>query len=202
MMLVRFWLATSGLASLAMVCLTACAMNAPTSPSAEHDPRLADAVLEAQAQGASEAQLSLLEDAAAVGEVSVEAAKQAMHATVECMQGRGFDAWYVEDVMPSGLVRPTLTFGTAGGGEAAYAECETLESYWIDYLYQTQPSSVALRDSYLLRQLPIVVECLEREGVTVPPDESSQETFRKALDVSRSTANGVDCLAEAEISSF
>jgi len=76
------------------------------------------------------------------------------------------------------------------------------EAYWLDYLYQTQPAAVEMKNRYLKKQLPIVVACLGREGVDVPADEDISVTLDRALALRDTTAGRVDCLDEAAINSY
>lgn len=196
--------------ALALACFVASGCGAPvvapTYPTT-FPGIIASALAEAEAGGAGEAQLAILRQAAADGEISIESARAAARAAVQCMSDGGIYAAYHEDGMKSGLVIPGYI---AGGGTAdqmsaqdvVITACDNRESFWVNSVYQGQPTSVAVNDAYLDQQVPIVRSCLERSGYHTDPDATTHEVLRQALDVAQATSFELNCLGEAEIESF
>lgn len=163
---------------------------------------VSQAVAEAQEADASADQLAQLEDAARDGKVSTEAERQALHRTVACMHDAGYEAEVLEDVTHGSWKWPHLTYAWDSNADAVYDQCSKRESYWIDYVYQTQPSAIETKDRYLRKQLPIVVECLGREGISVPEDEALPVTLDRAMELLQTSGGQVDCLTEAAIDGY
>lgn len=171
------------------------------------DQEIARVIEEATEQGASAAQLAELEQAAAAGEVDLDTARAATRRTVECIVGQGFDAVYAEQAAASGVTTPGFTL-SADSEEDAYAAsdaaeaCETRESLWVSMMFSMQPSSLSAQEEYLRQQLPIVIACLEDEGIAASEDDALFDTLNKAVSLISSSEGQINCLEEADISSF
>lgn len=161
------------------------------------------AIVEAEAGGAGEAQLAILRQARAEGELSIEDARAAARAGVTCVTDAGSEANYFEYISDSGLVIPGYSYlGDTPEQEAIGDACAAREDFWVNMVYQTQPSSLEANDAYVEQQAPLVRACLKREGYSIAPDATTIEVLRQALDVRAATGLAVDCLAEAKIGGF
>jgi len=168
---------------------------------------VAAAIQGAEADEASEAQLALLREAQSEGSMSIEGERAAVRAAVKCINDAGVSAAYADHTMKSGLVVPryVASVDNALGLDATDAilnACDAQEYFWVDKVYQAQPTSVAVNDAYLDQQAPIVRACLEREGYDTNADATTHELLRQALDVALDTGFSTDCLREAEIDGF
>jgi hypothetical protein len=186
---------------LGCVVLAGCAANVgPTNGRFADD--LAVAIEDAEANGAGETQLSVLRHAQEVGGVTLEDARAAARAAVECMQDAGVDATYQEETEESGLVVPGYVAGWTNGQAVPLAvidACDQRDSFWVSMIYQTQPSSLESNDAYLERQLPVLIACLNDHGYTTDPSASPADLVRHALDVANQTGGTIDCVSEAGI---
>lgn len=186
--------------------LAACGAKTPDQPRppTEFAAKVTRELEEAHKQGASANQLAELESVARDLQVDVETARAAMHRTVECIVNAGYEADYMEEVMDGVTIRPYLTYYDTGTGnaDAVYDECSRRESYWIEYLYETQPSTIDAQNKYLEQQLPTVIACLERNGVSTDPEEDMYVTLDAAVKLMQQSGGEADCLAEAEITGY
>jgi len=188
--------------------VSACSADGPeaTAGDSQGAEQFAQAVSQARAEAvdadASEDQLAQLEDAARDGRVSTEAEREALRRTVACLGDAGYKAEILEDVVDGGWKWLHLTSESDSNGGVVIDKCLQREAYWLDYLYQTQPAAVEMKNRYLKKQLPIVVACLGREGVDVPADEDISVTLGRALTLSQSAPGAVNCLDEAAINGF
>ncbi len=161
------------------------------------------AIAEAEAGGAGEAQLAVLRQAKAEGELSIEDARAAARAAVKCVADAGSKADYYEWISDSGLVIPGYNYlGDTPEHEAIGETCSFRENFWVNMVYQVQPSSLEANDAYVEQQAPLVRSCMVREGYSIAPDATTVEILRQALDVKMATDSAVDCLAEAKIGGF
>jgi hypothetical protein len=165
--------------------------------------QIAIAIAEAEAGGAGDAQLAILRQAQTEGEISIEDARAAARAMVECVNNAGSQASYDERTNESGLVVPGYSALANTDEQQVIADaCDAQEAFWINMIYQTQPASVAVNDAYLDQQAPLVRTCLEREGYATDPDATTIELLRQAADARDETDLAVDCLTEAKIDGF
>jgi len=189
-------------AVLASVVLAGCTeATVPTEPESFAD-QIAAAIQEAEAGGASDAQLAILRKAQLEGELPIEDARAAARAAVECMTEAGISAYYGENHRKSGLVVPGYSAEWIMGDDeqnAVIDACDQRENFWVSSVYQTQPSSLELTDGYRAQQAPILRSCLERNGYATDPDASPLDLMRQAIQVEVDTDSAVDCLTEAEI---
>ena len=192
-----------GLVALMVGCLALAGCG--TEPAAQNEPesfadQIASAIDAAEAGGAGDAQLEILRRAQAEGSLSLEDARAAERAMVQCINDAGSEATYSERTDKSGLVVPGYV-AVAGTSEqlAITDACASQEAFWVDMVYQTQPTSTALSDAYLDQQAPLVRNCLESHGYTTAPDATTHELLRQALDAALETDWTIDCLTTSGI---
>lgn len=157
------------------------------------------AVEQAVVGGAGDNQLAILREAQRTGELTFDQARQAVLATLDCIEAGGGTTSYFEQRDPSGVVVP---IGRAEAKdeesltrlEPMIDQCSTLESFWVNKLYQLQPSSQEVRDAYRDKQAPVIRKCLEDNGYSTDPDATPQELVTQALQVAFDTDNAVTCL--------
>lgn len=167
----------------------------PIDPTPGFDQQAAEVLEHAEQGGASAAQLEIIEQAIAEGEMSLEGARAAAHAVVDCIGQAGTPATYVERTTGAGLVIPVgAALANTVEEQAIVDACMTQENFWVDYLYQTQPSSVALQEAFVAQQVPLVRACLEDYGTEVPDELSNREVLLLAVDVARQMEWTADCL--------
>jgi len=204
----RRWFSEVASAFIVVMMVSACSADGPeaTAGDSQGAEQFAQAVSQARADAvdakASDDQLAQLEDAARDGRVSTEAEREALRRTVACLDDAGYKAEILEDVIDGGWNWPHLRVAGGGNADADIEKCSRRESYWLDFLYQTQPAAIEMKDRYLKRQLPVVVACLGREGVEVPADEDISLTLDRALTLNQTTNGRVNCLDEAGINSY
>lgn len=157
------------------------------------------AVTQAEVGGGSEAQLAILREAQRTGELTFDQARQAALATIDCIEAGGGTASYFEQRDPSGIVVPMGSLEAKDDEsltrmEPLLDECATLESFWVNKLYQLQPDSQEARDAYREKQAPVIRKCLEDNGYSTDPQATPQELVTQALQVAFDTENAVACL--------
>lgn len=192
-------------AVLASVALGGCTSEASQRRSDERDfGYMIDGLInEAEAGGAGEAQLELLRSAREAGVVSVDDVRTAALAMVACVEAAGSEAFIDDVTSPAGLVRPGVnSLANTPEQMDIASRCDDQEHFWIDGAFQMQPTSIAKTDAYLVRQEPVLRECLDRAGYAVDAQAGAHEVARRALEVRDQTGGSVDCLAEADITSF
>ncbi|MCB2411462.1 hypothetical protein LGT39_01195 [Demequina sp. TTPB684] len=190
---------------IAVLVLSGCSSESLAKTEAKRDfADMIDGIIqEAEAGGAGDEQLAILRNAQAEGVVSIEDARAAARAMVQCVKDAGSDAFVADQTMESGVVLPAYNYLADTPEQAAIGDaCDAKEAFWVNGAYQMQPSSLALNDAYLDQQAPVVRSCLEREGYEVDADVSTHDLLRRAAQVKVDTQSGVDCLAEAGIESF
>jgi len=196
----RDFATTLSVIAIGCVVLGGCAKaTVPTEPESFADV-VAAAIQEAEAGGASDAQLAILRQAQSEGELSLEDARTAAHAVVDCINDAGSFAFYGEHTASSGLVTPEYSWSVDTSEQEAIGNaCDQQEAFWVNMIYQAQPSSVELTEGYRAQQAPILRSCLERNGYTVDPDASTNDLIAQALLVDSETSSAVDCITEAGI---
>jgi len=200
----RLLRAMAGVA-VALVVLAGCASEDMAKSEAKRDfaDMIQGALDDAEAGGAGDEQLAILRNAQTEGVVSVEDARTVTLAAVQCVQDAGSDAFYQERITESGLVLPEYNSLANTPAQLAIADaCSTDLEFWVRMAYVMQPTSIAVKDAYLDRQVPLVKTCLDREGYAADPEASTHEVLRQALQVKTDAASAVDCLAEAKIDGF
>jgi hypothetical protein len=165
--------------------------------------RVAVAIAEAKAGGASAAQLDALEVIEDAGEVSFEVARTAVLATIECFHDQGLDAAYSELTRASGLVVPGYRVTAESGGHDAVGDpvemCDTRESQWVNLLFQSQPMARQLTGEYVLSKEDELRDCLESQNVETDPDANGWELAMFALEDDEAFASGTDCFTQVGI---
>ncbi|MCB2411461.1 hypothetical protein LGT39_01190 [Demequina sp. TTPB684] len=164
--------------------------------------QVAAIIEQAEAGGAGDAQMAILRHAQAEGELSLEDARTAARAAVQCMTEAGVLAGYGESASRSGLVVPEWSAEAAMGDEEldlAIRVCDEQEASWVNQLYQTQPSSLAFTEESIEQTAPLVRSCLESNGYPTDPSASPADVIAQALEVDSDTGSAVDCITEAGI---
>lgn len=197
------------LIALCLACTSCSSPGLDTSPGPEFDLQLARTLDEARQGGASAAQLRILEESASAGVVTFEAASEAVYAAVDCMVDAGLNARSTEYTFSSGLKTPAYKVSVPAGSDETAAlalldDCDRREMWWVNQLYQMQPTSLQLVDDEIASKAPALRACLEREGVLAPlnDDATPQDLADRALEVAIDTSYRVDCVAEAGIDGF
>lgn len=198
--------------------LMACAACGSTAPAASPDEgsfgrEIAAVILEAEANGASDQQIAVLEDARRTGTLSTEAVRDSLRRTVQCMSDAGVSATVEDHTRASGLIVPgyAAALGQPGATQEEIDEaqlvvdaCDTSEFRWVSSFYQTQPSSQELTDLLLEKKAPALRACLQREMQLggLDQDATPYELAERASQVSVDTGWETDCLEEAGIDGF
>jgi hypothetical protein len=137
---------------------------------------------DAQASGASTAQLALIERALAHGEVTFSDVQEAVDATIECFEAAGIRYKEFAPVDDHGILYPSYAF--EGEQETAVAdECIHTNSDYIEMLYMRQPAAMEARDAAFLVAMPLLIDCLEGLGHDIDDDitpDELKEWFRLA----------------------
>lgn len=152
-----------------------------------------DVLQDAREGGAGAAQIAALEEAESAQELTLDTARRAARDAVQCMSDNGLDAAYVEETSYSGTVIPG--FRVAGAEDQAQA-CDVEHSYWVNQLYQVQPSSVQANEEFADQQEPALRACLEDLGISTDPEATGSDLAHKAA------SEAPDCLGEAGISEW
>lgn len=165
------------------------------------------AIEEAEAGGASERQVDLLEAARDRGQVTVEMAREANRNYAACAQGAGLEVTLSESSRGVHWVDLFYATGVPAGDDEATAEavmmaCETAENSWVGFLYQTQPIALQATLDYLDQQAPILRSCLLEAGFEPDPDANALDLARLAISDDERHDAGLACLLEAEIDGF
>lgn len=163
-----------------------------------------EAIALAQRADASEAQLDALEQAKSQGSMTLELARQQTYAAIECMVAAGVAAKYDERTKPGGLVVPVYLapispdspVGDDGVSqdERIIEECDSRESFYVNKLFLTQPSSVELAQAEIERRAPEIRACLENAGYAPSPDAAAGDLDSQALAAFRETDGSVNCV--------
>lgn len=168
------WVSLAGLTALV---LTACANlgngdSGLASGGEIFAERIAAGIEEATASGASPNQLALLDSARTEGEVTLEMARAARRAYVECAAATGVEVAFEEKVRPDGWVSwLTMIDGSTTADSLQIArDCEKREAFWVTLLYSTQPTTVQATADYLEQQAPVLRACLEEAGFRPKPE--------------------------------
>lgn len=188
--------------------------QAPQSRDAAFEQMVADAREDAVEAGASDAQLEDLDRALAAGGISYEDARAAVERAVACMNDAGLKAELVVSEVVPGLLMPGYNVSPSTGPvedlddiEALMSvadPCDQRENLYTSVIYQMQPSTQNARYEYFEKQRPVIVACLNENGVATEEEQTADELARAASDlVFRSLESGsenpVNCLAQAGI---
>jgi hypothetical protein len=170
-----------------VVALAGCAGGGgdPASPA----PVFAQAIEEARAGGASQAQIDLLERLAEKGSVELDDVREALAGTYECLDAAGISHSEEVVVDDAGVeivridMRQPITRDVDAGIAVADA-CIEQHSMYVQDLYVQQPSVVEIHDKhYATVVTPAFLECYEKFGLTPEEDRTDQERWSDAYDV-------------------
>lgn len=157
------------------------------------------AIADAKAGGASESQLAVLEQAKREGDLSFEAAKAAMTSTVDCISAAGVDVEYSESAPRAGRTTPGYTahLGTDDDGARMQVveSCDIQESFWVNWLYASQPSAQEAYDSYLLDHQDEFIACVKEAGVRLDDNPTADELNQAGMAALRESDGSTDCFA-------
>jgi hypothetical protein len=191
---------TLAAAMLGCVVLAGCANTTMQTEPVLFPDQIAAAIQEAEAGGAGDVQLAILRNAQSEGELSLEDARAATRAAVECVNDAGSAAIFEERTEFSGLVVPGYSSLSDTPEQDAIAEaCRVQEDLWVSQVYRSQPSSLELTDGYRAQQAPILRSCLESHGYATDPDASPVDLMKQALELSHDSDSAAECLTEAKI---
>ncbi len=179
-------------------CIAGCTNS--TSSGESSDGVIPELISQARAGGASDLQISVLEQ----GEVSFADYEAAVNRALDCMRQSGIDV--MDPVMGtnSGLRMlnygwsPTIDGLTQEQGKALGDECLHRHSFWIETGWQAQPSSLEVKEVFFGQYRDIVVACIRDNGGTVKDDTTRGEAIRASIPVFDNT--GIDCFDEAGMS--
>lgn len=186
----RLWL-WLGVIGVVVACASC---SADDEPPPESGSIFTDALVAAEDGGAGPEQIAALEQAEADEDLSLEAARGAVRRAVQCMNDAGLEASYIEETSYSGTTLPA--YQVVVGNDAQVEACDVLESYWINQVYQLQPSSVQANEDFANQQEPVLRTCLEELGVATDPDHTGAQL------ASQAASEAPDCLAEAGINAW
>lgn len=154
--------------------LAACSGSDDIVLASNAPPAIAAVMQEAIAAGASEAQLDILENAAAEGrDVNEEDYRQATQAVVDCIRESGMTGPVsIDEGFDSGGVY--LSIGVVVTDLDAQAvldmlsACEVREQDYVEMAYQNSAVIVEWMDDLMRRTYPAMLECVEEKGIEVP----------------------------------
>lgn len=158
-----------------------------------------EALANAREGGASAQQLAELEDAEILGEIDLETARAATRRTVKCIQDSGYSAEYADAEVNGGRIVPSFSVET--DGEVQAQSCEARESYWVLNLFATQASALEADRAYFEQQRPILLACMEENGIDVAADDDIYALLEQALQ-ERMAGGSFNCLRQAGIDGF
>lgn len=152
------------------------------------------AIEQAKAEGASPAQIAILEEARRTGELSWEAYSASVDSFLRCVREAGLRVDIDEVDVHQGLMR--RIYGVEVGEnlehEPTVQACSAKHSRAVERLWQIQPASVEAQERQFKQIRDAVVECLTREGVTVNPEWTKEDLEVEAVAVMERT--GTNCL--------
>ncbi len=156
------------------------------------------AIEQAEAGGASDDQLSILREAQVEGVLTFEQALSAALSTLDCYIEGGGSGTYYENVEDSGLVVPMYMAlakddETLTRLEPMMDACGKREGFWVNKVYQLQPSSQETRDAYLKEQAPVIRKCLEDHGHATDRLATPEELVQQAMEVDFDTNGAINC---------
>lgn len=140
------------------------------------------------AAGASEAQLDILRDALAAGDLTLDQVNVAVEATFRCFDDNGIGHSSLKPLTYQGLDRVTYTFLDIPGLDPEVSlriadDCIYSESFFVEELYVAQPRSREIYDHYFTENIrvPLIV-CLRSIGIPVDDNVSNDEVWQTATD--------------------
>lgn len=164
-----------GLAAAAL--LAGCA----ASPAVSSDPATATfaeiaqgALADAKANGATDEQISIIEEIVANGEVTYELVQAAVEATYACFDAAGIRYDVLAPRMKGDIAYPQYAFEGDGGSEVADA-CIHANSDYVEALYARQPAAIAASEQEFLLRMPALIDCLKDLGYDIPADATMDD---------------------------
>lgn len=163
-----------------LVAITGCSETPPLPPA--DDPVFATVYDQAVAARASDEQLAILRRVTAAEEVAYADVSEALSSTFTCFEASGVG--YFEDgtfLTSAGLPFPNYSWG--GGlseedmnrlsdlGDA----CLTKHSYFVELLYNVQPTAVEAESAGFEARRTHIIECLAGQGLRVDDDATRAE---------------------------
>lgn len=193
----RPWL--SALAVLAAFASTACSGGEAPAPSKDGFAQHVRQILaEARAGGADDEQVALLERAEELGIVSYEDARVAATSALECMAGRGVTGEMKDMHLPNGVTIPAYAVkAEREDAQQIMDDCSLQHDFWVNKLYQLQPSSMEANDAYIDAQRPVILACLADAGYPLAGDVSRDQLMDTADTALHES--GATCLADAGV---
>ncbi len=155
---------------------------------------------DAQANGASEAQVAILEDSKRYESVTSYQIEEAGRAAVACMTARGIDAEYVKDLSDEAGRVPGIrvTGGSPDSGvQDGFAACYFQEFYWVRGVYFNDLWDVYSDETSSTRSAPYLIGCLAEHGVTADSAMTGMELFSLASELRQDPNDPVDCDQES-----
>lgn len=201
------WKLRALVAGAAVLMLVACdpGSSDSASPDGPTVEIFATTLDDARSGGAGSNQLALLEQAEKDHEINLETARDAARGAVQCMTDAGVSATYMERTTFGGLVLPGYQAGASGTADTAWElieACDLQEFYWVNQLYQGQPTSWQMKVEYANQQEPVLRACLEDNGLSTDPEATGVGLVEQAIDAMGPGEAGAECLDEAGISSW
>lgn len=156
------------------------------------------AIEDAEAGGAGAQQLVILEEARELGEVTLEQMRESTRATVACFVDVGFDSEYFESTRADGLPLPDYSVSLHGEWSDSdiqvMDQCDFENGFWVNKVYQIQPSSDQLWLEFINGKAGELRSCLEDAGYETDPDATGAELANQAGAVAAETQGDVDCM--------
>jgi len=191
------WMLIIGVVSAALTGCTESVAPQVNNPSVIDFSRM---TAEAKQQGADPSQIAILEK----GEVSFTDYEAAVTRALFCMAEQGMSVIEPEMDDSTGIMllhyswSPDLPGLTQDQGTALGDDCLLRFSWWVEMLWQVQPSSIEAQEQFFTKYRDAVILCIRAHGGTVRDDASREEA-------ATATANtydksGVDCFEEIGIS--
>jgi len=184
--------------------VASCAANVDNNDEPAFETKIDQSIDEAKAEGASDAQLALLDQIRESGKVDIEVQRTAMRSTVQCFIASGLEAKYEEAPNSNGLLLPGYDVGYDVAKDpnldsedylALIDECDRSESWWVSRLYQTQPTSVEQKEAYLDALIPQMRQCLVDAGYSVADDATGTDLQVQIARAEADTGQDLGCIA-------
>ncbi len=187
-------------ACLVAFSVASCSGTPGASSEDDFSSKVNEFTIEAQNEGASDAQLALLDQIAAEGKVDIEMQRAAIRSALSCMEQGGLDVTYIEQPNGSGLLVPGyIASGNEQLGEQGTLdvidECDTGEARWVSGLYQTQPTSQEQKEAYLDALIPQMSTCLIAAGYSVADDATGTDLQVQIARAEADTGQNLGCFA-------
>lgn len=192
-----------GILFVALFAVVGCASESNNPETTEFSEMVATALEEARAGGASEDQLEILERARDRGHVTYEQTRAAVAATLECTSAQGVVGTFNEINQANGINLPAYEVDASPPNAAQVLEgCETLESFWVWYLYQVQPVAIEANDDYIESRRSDILACFDRAGDPLGAEATVDEIKQHNTQVARNTNSRFECLLEVGVTGY